>query len=645
MAEAIRMSKTPRNPKRYSPRCTTLIAAVLSVAGLSCPQVVDVSESPSSEPFLQDPSLTVPEPDLLAQESETPPPSDTALGVAAEAPRFVAPVAGEVIDQVQDPATIAENLDAAEPVRPPGVEPLAAEDQEEPVVPAVGDSREATTPSTDEPSAETETTETDVASTRDAVGAALPASSAVPADPEVNDPALGASPALQDARGEDSEPPATPKLVAIRKETWVFDKPNWSSRRIGYLRAGAIVDRGTKPVGNRGCKKGWYRIVPEGYVCVGKTASLDLDHDVARAAAVRPDRSRGLPYPYVMSEAPPPPLYVRLPTEGEQRTVEGDIQKFKFRNKSLASLESVADAIPSSLLDNRSLPSPYASTRALNALHIGRPAQRSGFGLLHVFSWTDRLFGVTTELSLIPLDRTRPIEGSSLRGLHLVEDMDLPIALVQSRYAHQYRIDMDTHTVQSAGPVAYREGFSLTGRRVRVGEHVYLETRDGTYLRENNRVTVLPTIKQFPSWATAGRKWISVSITRQALVAFEGTRPVFATLVSTGADGLGDPKETYSTVLGAYLINTKHVTKTMSRDEVGDAYDLHDVPYVQYFHEGYALHAAYWHDGFGTPRSHGCINLSPYDAAWLFAWTEPQVPDGWHGKLQLKGGTLIHIHP
>jgi lipoprotein-anchoring transpeptidase ErfK/SrfK len=64
-----------------------------------------------------------------------------------------------------------------------------------------------------------------------------------------------------------------------------------------------------------------------------------------------------------------------------------------------------------------------------------------------------------------------------------------------------------------------------------------------------------------------------------------------------------------------------------------------------YFNEGYALHAAYWHDSFGKPRSHGCINLSPEDARWVFEWSEPQVPEAWHGALSLRDGTLVYVHP
>jgi hypothetical protein len=69
------------------------------------------------------------------------------------------------------------------------------------------------------------------------------------------------------------------------------------------------------------------------------------------------------------------------------------------------------------------------------------------------------------------------------------------------------------------------------------------------------------------------------------------------------------------------------------------------VPYVQYFSEGYALHAAYWHDSFGAPRSHGCINLSPSDARYLFHYSDPPVPRGFHGAFSLREGTLLEITP
>ena len=121
-----------------------------------------------------------------------------------------------------------------------------------------------------------------------------------------------------------------------------------------------------------------------------------------------------------------------------------------------------------------------------------------------------------------------------------------------------------------------------------------------------------------PAWATGTRTWIDVSISKQTLVAYEGSKPVFATLVSTGIDGTGDPETTHSTVQGKFLIHTKHVTATMDGDEAGDEFDLREVPYVQYFKDGFAFHAAYWHDGFGAPRSpqgERCASAQPWGAA------------------------------
>jgi len=86
------------------------------------------------------------------------------------------------------------------------------------------------------------------------------------------------------------------------------------------------------------------------------------------------------------------------------------------------------------------------------------------------------------------------------------------------------------------------------------------------------------------------------------------------------------------------------LTTTMNSTVVGEEFELKDIPYVQYFQEGYALHAAYWHDDFGIPRSHGCINLSPADAKWLFQWTVPQLPRGWHSVRSAVSGSVVFVH-
>jgi hypothetical protein len=72
-------------------------------------------------------------------------------------------------------------------------------------------------------------------------------------------------------------------------------------------------------------------------------------------------------------------------------------------------------------------------------------------------------------------------------------------------------------------------------------------------------------------------------------------------------------------------------------------FKLRDVPHIQYFHKNYAIHGAYWHDVFGIARSHGCINLAPADSLRVFHWTEPAVPQGWHG-VNTDNGTPVILH-
>jgi LysM repeat protein len=109
--------------------------------------------------------------------------------------------------------------------------------------------------------------------------------------------------------------------------------------------------------------------------------------------------------------------------------------------------------------------------------------------------------------------------------------------------------------------------------------------------------------------APTGEKWIDVNVTTQTLSAYEGDRLVFTTKVSTGV-------RRYPTVLGKFRIRTKLRAQTM----VGPGYYLPNVPYVMYFYAGYAIHGTYWHNDFGRPRSHGCVNMSIPDAKWLYEW-------------------------
>jgi lipoprotein-anchoring transpeptidase ErfK/SrfK len=111
-------------------------------------------------------------------------------------------------------------------------------------------------------------------------------------------------------------------------------------------------------------------------------------------------------------------------------------------------------------------------------------------------------------------------------------------------------------------------------------------------------------------------KWIEVVIAEQRLVAWENGRAVMSASVSTGTRHTPTPR-------GIFRIYSKRIKQRMR----GADYDLPNVPYVMYFRRGgYALHGVYWHNQFGRPMSHGCVNLPTHVAAWLYRWAPIGTP-------------------
>ncbi|MBN2084485.1 MAG: L,D-transpeptidase family protein [Anaerolineales bacterium] len=116
-----------------------------------------------------------------------------------------------------------------------------------------------------------------------------------------------------------------------------------------------------------------------------------------------------------------------------------------------------------------------------------------------------------------------------------------------------------------------------------------------------------------------GERWIDVDISSQSLTAYEGSTPIRTFIVSTGTAA-------HPTVLGRFRIYVKLRYTTMA----GPGYYLTNVPYTMYFYQGYSIHGTYWHHNFGTPMSHGCINMYTPDAEWMFYFASV--------------GTLVNVH-
>jgi len=147
----------------------------------------------------------------------------------------------------------------------------------------------------------------------------------------------------------------------------------------------------------------------------------------------------------------------------------------------------------------------------------------------------------------------------------------------------------------------------------------------------NNRIVLLPSSplayttldQRVLSAVTNDEKWIEVNLTDQKLRAYEGNKLIYEFLVSSGMPWT-------PTVTGDFRIwyKTRWTRMSGGSKEAGNFYDLPNVPFNMFFHGDYALHGAYWHNNFGHPMSHGCVNIGIPDAEKLFYWTSPVVPDG-----------------
>ena len=121
--------------------------------------------------------------------------------------------------------------------------------------------------------------------------------------------------------------------------------------------------------------------------------------------------------------------------------------------------------------------------------------------------------------------------------------------------------------------------------------------------------------QQIQTLQKSNQRWIQINLSTQKLIAWEGEKQVYAVVISTG-------KKQTPTITGLFEIQSKHKSSRMK----GDDYDIPDVPYTMYYSGSYAIHGAYWHHNFGTRISHGCVNLAPNHAKWLFNWASVGTP-------------------
>jgi hypothetical protein len=403
-----------------------------------------------------------------------------------------------------------------------------------------------------------------------------------------------------------------PKLASVADLTPILDRPGAGAKKLGYLHAGGRVARAEKPYSREGCSDGWFPVRPAGFVCASGSATIDLKHPTLAAMAIQPLFDQPLPYTYARTIGDTP-LYERR--TGEEASVQ-EVGKLK-RSAGMAVVGSWSANVPG------------GGTERLALLTSGKFVKASD------------------------LEAADPSEFS---GIELDGKAGLPVGFVVKRGVRSFKLDGEDAKV--ADDLDIHQKLSLTGRFRSAHREKFWALEKDRWVR-NKDVTVVQARSVFPDFAVEGQKWLDVSVVMGTVVAYEGKRPFFVTLLSIGRTFEGAkptvaaPQNgevpvitppTSAWGLGTFEVRAKHVTLVGADPFVArENYQLLDLPWAFELSSGRMGYAAYWHDRFGVEHGPGALELAPADAVRLWQWLTPSLPEGWHGRegTSNEGKTLV----
>jgi len=521
--------------------------------------------------------------------------------------------------------------------------------------------------------------------------------------PDAPSPDVGMLDAGADAGLPMPDGPAK-RLFAKRFVVKVHSRPDRDADRLGYLRAGVVIDATTSgPVAVAGgCREGWYELASGGgFVCNGRDVTAFDGRRLPARPPAQPDFDAPLPYRFGRTRRDLTPMYRRLPTDEEAAEFEGyripgaEPAADAGEGAGEAETPEAPPAVP--IVEPGIMPASGSALVASSEEEIeaeeliptlaSLEGERGGVLMRRVLRGfivsVDRDIRVrarrywrTLSNGFVPYFALGLVEGSDFHGEPLVPppplpsgaDADagtdagidagrgrrtpppepvfrLPMGWVTSSKTSGYVRASNGRPRRGRAP-GYHAVFPIVGEETHADE-AYAVAHDGAMYRVRDIAVARPAT-ELPEGVGENDHWIDVNLGQQTLVAYEGLLPVYATLISSGR--IHDPTDTehnFETPSGLFRITSKHVTHTMDGDHAVDGpYSIEDVPYVMYFQLAYAIHSAFWHNSFGHPRSHGCVNMAPLDARWMFNWASPALPDGWHAifPTDRDPGTWVYVH-
>jgi hypothetical protein len=473
-----------------------------------------------------------------------------------------------------------------------------------------------------------------------------------PTPPDLPEPVVE-EPAPPEDYGQIKPPVPVPAAEALTVHAMagyevvaVYSQPNLESPRLGYMRIGTRM-RVSEKVEGEGCKNGFYALPAGGFGCASKGLVVDREKEVpSKYPPPAPRLDHPLPYDYGFVRRSNSPMWWRIPSD-QELTAMG-VQRAELEKKRLAAAAEKG-AEKAELPSEPSEPLPEASAEVsqeeLMAMKLplspDTPWLERGFFLSLGDKVTDeqRTYYRTARGAYVAAGDVSRYEAKDFQGVALGE-MSYPFGYTKKETK---LIELTADNKLKLVKELERRVFVDLDEETEIGGRAYMITSDRLLIRKDH--LLIPEPQALPKGLEPWERWIDVSLAKQMLVAYEGTRPVYTTLVSTGRKG--SKEEPYDTPTGRWRINSKHISTTMDGNSASDGnYSIQDVPWTMFFFGSYALHGAFWHKGFGAVRSHGCVNLGPSDARWLFLWTTPFLPEGWHGvnATDESPGSTVIVH-
>ncbi len=490
---------------------------------------------------------------------------------------------------------------------------------------------------------------------------AVPRPGLVPSPPPLTPAASPPSPppdpprasAPEEPRAAPAAPDTRPRIASIGPHTWIYGKPEASGLALGYVRMGqSVLLASEAPVRNASCGRGWYAVMPRGYVCLRKhNTTLDLHDPYFEAlAASAPAEDEVWFYRYAYSNGAP--MYSRLPTRDEELREDdklGPRRSYEQLDVWARGHEELLSDAPIAASDP--IPEPFAGgvrrvgggTRDVRRLLWRMIPNGSIVAYAKAFEHGGRTWLMTPDLMLVPADRVRDMRRSTYHGVALGSGVALPLAWNRAKTPKPVyrraggRLSPVADALAAKSWVAVNEGGEGGEETVTEDGKTFLPVRGepDTFVLADD-VTVSRARASLPKGVGPGEKWIEVKILPGTLTAYEGDRPVYATLFSPGKGGVPGPGLDHTkyatTAVGTFPIEWKDRVDTMSSEpREPRVMWFADVPHIQYLRAPLAMHVALWHEDFGNPKSAECVNVSPEDGRFLFGWTDPALPEGWGG--------------